>query len=154
MRVRFKYCLFLIFSDVMAVAAGKSNLTFIKGRIVAFRPAEQILQTVSFVVNQETLLLRIAGKKGQIVKIVYEHDGYSEMLESNDGMTLKVRRDRTCDGDYGQYVMKAPILTSDDKEIVIPRITMIGGFNGLPSSYKLKCYRLERENIRMDETNR
>jgi hypothetical protein len=153
MSASYRVLLFVMLSGTITIAAKNANSTLIHGHIVAFRPAEIINQDISGVVNRETFLMSVTGKNNQIVKIVYEHGGYSEISESNDGMTLKVRRDRSCDEDYGQYVMQEPILTSEDKEIVIPRITMLGSFNGLPASYKLKCYRLKRGNIHMDGLN-
>jgi hypothetical protein len=105
-------------------------------------------------VNREVFLLGVFGKAGDVVKVVYEHDGYSEISEPNVSLALQVRRDSSCDGSYGQFVAEAPLLTSEDKMSSIPPVTMVGGFHGLPPSYKLKCYRLERGNIRMDAPNR
>ncbi len=151
MRMRYIACLLAVFCGVTALAAGKANLTSIRGHIVAIRPAERLGQVVSGVVNRETFLMRVDGQPGEIIKVLYEHDGYSEIsggvTEKNMGLTLEVHRDRSCDGNYGQFVSEAPILSSEDKTNSIPPVTMIGGFNGLPLSYKLKCYRLGRGNI-------
>jgi hypothetical protein len=57
---------------INAVAAGRANLTSIRGHVVAIRPAERLGQVVSGVVNRETFLLRVDGKAGEIVKVVYE----------------------------------------------------------------------------------
>ncbi len=157
MRTRHIACWLVALCGVNAVAAGKANLTSLRGHIVAFRPAERLGQVVSGVVNRETFLLRADGKAGEIVKVVYEHGGYSELsgaaAERNAGLELEVRRDRSCDGNYGQFVSEAPVLTSEDKTDSIPPVTMLENFNGLPKSYKLKCYRLARGNIRIEGTN-
>ena len=152
MRTRHIACWLVALCGINAVAAGRANLTSIRGHVVAIRPAERLGQVVSGVVNRETFLLRVDGKAGEIVKVVYEHDGYSELTgaaaERNAGLALEVRRDRSCDGNYGQFVSEAPVMTSEDKTESIPPVTMLEDFNGLPQSYKLKCYRLARGNIR------
>ena len=157
MRTRHIACWLVALCGVNAVAAGRANLTSIRGHVVAIRPAERLGQVVSGVVNRETFLLRVDGKAGEIVKVVYEHDGYSELsgaaAERNAGLALEVRRDRSCDGNYGQFVSEAPVMTSEDKTESIPPVTMLEGFNGLSQSYKLKCYRLARGNIRIEGTN-
>jgi hypothetical protein len=157
MRTRHMAWWLVVLCGANVVAAGSSNSTSIRGHIVAFRPAERLGQVVSGVVNRETFLLRVDGKAGEIVKVVYEHDGYSELsgaaAERNAGLALEVHRDRSCDGNYGQFVSEAPVLTSEDKTDSIPPVTMLEGFNGLPQSYKLKCYRLARGNIRIEGTN-
>ena len=154
MRMRHIASCWGVLYGVSAVAAGGTNLAPIRGHIVAIRPAERIGQVVSGVVNRETFLLRVDGKAGEIVKVVYEHDGYSELsgatADKNPGLALEVHRDRSCDGSYGQFVAEAPVMTSEDKTNSIPPVTMLGDFNGLPQSYKLKCYRLGRGSIRTE----
>lgn len=149
MRTRLVACFLVVVCGGAAVANGKSHLASIHGQIVAFRPAERIGQVVSGVINREIFLLRVDGKAGEIVKVVYGHDGYSEISNTSNEMALEVRRDRSCDGTYGQFVSEAPILASEDKTNSVPPVTMLGGFNGLASSYPLKCYRLSRGNIQM-----
>lgn len=149
MRTRFvAWCLVLLCGG-NAVANGKSHLASIRGQIVAFRPAERIGQVVSGVLNRETFLLRVDGNGGDVLKVVYEHDGYSEISNSSNEMALELRRDRSCDGNYRQFVSESPVLASEDKTNAVPPMTMVGGFNGLPPSYRLKCYRLSRGNIQM-----
>jgi hypothetical protein len=63
-----------------------------------------------------------------------------------------MHRDRSCDGSYGQFVSEAPVMTSEDKTNSVPPVTMLAGFKGLPSSSKLKCYRLGRGNIHIEGT--
>jgi hypothetical protein len=154
MRIRLIALCLIALCGLNAIAAGKQNATSIRGHIVAFRPTERLSQVVSGVVNRETFLLRIEGKPGEIVKVLYEHDGYSEIsgaaAEKNASLFLTVHRDRSCDGNYGRFVSEAPVLTSDDKSFSVPPVTMLGDFKGLPLSYKLKCYRLARGNIRME----
>ena len=141
----------LVLGGMHAVAAGKSGLIPVRGHIVAFRPAERLGQVVSGVVNRETLLLRTDGKAGEIIKVVYEHDGYSEIsgaaAEASASLAVDVHRDRSCDGTYGQFVSEAPVLTSDDGRGSVPRVTVLHGFSGLSQSYKLKCFRLGRGGI-------
>jgi hypothetical protein len=129
------------------VATGRSHSTSIRGHIVAFRPAERIGQAVSGVVNREAFLLRVDGKAGEVVKVLYEHDGYSEILDTSNEMVLGVHRDRSCDVKYGQFVSEAPVLASEDKTNSVPPVTMLGGVDGLPPSYQLNCYRLHRGDI-------
>jgi len=157
MRIRHIVCLLAILCSITALAAGKANLTAIRGRIVAIRPAERLGQVVSGVVNRETFLMRVDGQSGDIIKVLYEHDGFSEITgdvtERNLALTLGLRRDRSCDGNYDQFTSEAPVITNEDKTNTIPPVTMLGDFKGLPSATKLKCYRLGRGNIRIAETN-
>jgi hypothetical protein len=157
MRTRHIACLLAILCSVTAIAAGKVNLTSIRGHIVAIRPAERLGQVVSGVVNRETFLMRVDGQPGDIIKVLYEHDGYSEITgdvtEKNLALTLELHRDRSCDGNYEQFTSEAPVITSEDKTDSIPPVTMLGDFKGLPSATKLKCYRLGRGNIRIAGTN-
>ena len=157
MRTRHIACWLIALYGFSTVATGRANLAPIRGHVVAIRPAERLGQVVSGVVNRETFLLRVDGNAGEIVKVVYEHDGYSEMsgaaADKNPGLELEVHRDRSCDGSYGQFVSEAPVMTSEDKTNSIPPVTMLGDYNGLPQSYKLKCYRLGRGNIRIEGTN-
>lgn len=141
-----------VFGGTSTVAAGKPHLTPIRGRVVAFRPAERIGQVVSEVINRETFLLRLDSSAGEIVKVVYDHYGYSKFPDGS--VSLKGRRDRSCDGTYGQFVAKAPILKLEGKSSAIPSVTLVEGFNGLPLSSKLKCYRLGAEGFQPDSSNR
>lgn len=155
MRTRHLACWLVAFCAVSVIADGTAHLTSIRGHIVAFRPAERLGQVVSGVVNRETFLLQVDGKPGEIVKVLYEHDGYSEVsgAAAEKRLGLEVRRDRACDGSYSQFVAEAPTLTSEDKSNTIPPVKMLGSFGGLPPSYKLKCYRLQRGGIRIDKTS-
>ena len=102
--------LIVVLSVANAAAAGSPKATSMHGQVVAFRPGERIGQVVSGVVNRETFLLRI-GAGGNVVKIVYKHDGYAEHPAGE--VELKVRRDRSCDGSYGQFVSDAPVFTDE-----------------------------------------
>jgi hypothetical protein len=106
------------------------------------------------VVNREVFLFQVEGEAQQIVKIVYEHGGYSDIpaqpAEKPAVMLLKAHRDRSCDEDYRRFVSEAPVFESEDKTISTPAIKMLGEFNGLTPSYKLKCYRLGREGVQID----
>ncbi len=154
MRTKYIAWWLVVLSSANAVANGRSHLTSLHGRIVAFRPAERIGQVVSGAVNRETFLLAIDGKAREIVKLIDEHDGYSELSNStNDHVILEVRRDRSCDGSYGQFILESPVMTSEDKSSAVPPLTRLGSFTGLPPSYQLKCYRLNRGNIHMDMKN-
>jgi hypothetical protein len=153
MRARYVAWCLVVLCGANAAATGRSHSTSIRGHIVAFRPAERLGQVVSGVVNRETFLLRVDGKAGEVVKVLYEHDGYSEISDTSNEMELEVRRDRSCDGNYGQFVSEAPVLASEDKTNSVPPVTMLAGFNGLPPSYQLKCYRLGRGHIHVEGTN-
>jgi len=92
------------------------------------------------------------AKTGEIVKVVYQHYGYSEISALE--MDLKARRDRSCDGSYGQYVSESPAIRietrSSSLSLVgsIPGVTMVDGFKGLPPESRLKCYRLAPGGVR------
>lgn len=149
MKTRFAAWCLVVLCGGNAVANSNSHLVSIRGQIVAFRPAERIGQVVSGVLNRETFLLRLDGNGGDVVKVVYEHDGYSAISSASNEMALEVRRDRSCDGTYGRFVSESPLLTNEDKTNTVPPVTMLGAFNGLSPSSRLKCYHLSRGNIQM-----
>jgi hypothetical protein len=157
MRMKYITCVLLLLCAITALAGGKVSLTSIRGHIVAIRPAERLGQVVSGVVNRETFLMRVEGQPKEIIKVLYEHNGYSEIsgdvTEKNLSLTLELHRDHSCDGNYEQFVSEAPVITSEDKTVSIPPVTMLGDFKGLPSAFKLKCYRLGRGNIRIARLN-
>src|SRR5215813_591613 len=70
----------------------------VKGQIIAFRPAESAFQAPSFVQNRESFLVKIAGSRNQVVRLMYEHFGYSdlkgELLSQTPSLVLRVERNK------------------------------------------------------------
>src|ERR1700739_1592067 len=87
-----------------ASVAGKK--TSFKGRIVAYRPADR-MQVVSFVANKELLLFKRSGGSNQLLKIVYVHQGFSDLkgdvLSGAQDISVSVRRDPSCDQALGAF---------------------------------------------------
>jgi hypothetical protein len=136
-------------SASMQAAAAWHRTKKVKGQIIAFRAVDRVVQMASFVENREIFLFRLNGHdtKGAIVKLVYEHFGYSiltdEVLHKQPVLDVTVRRDKSCDETYGAFVRDAPTIQSvDGEDSGIAKIVFIGTAETLISpGQKLKCYR-------------
>jgi len=90
--------------------------TTIAGRIIAYRPVDRISQVVSFAPNLEIFLMELETpggvKAGPIVKVEYEHFGYSDItediLDRAPHLRMKVQRNRACDESYRHFLNVAP----------------------------------------------
>jgi hypothetical protein len=75
-------------------AAGKK--TSFKGRIAAYRPVDR-MQVVSFVANKELLLFQTESASNDWLKVVYAHQGFSDIkddvLSGAQAISISVRRD-------------------------------------------------------------
>jgi hypothetical protein len=123
----------------------------IQGQIVAFRPAERIMQSVSFVENRETFLFLIPsshkGAKPQYGKLIYNHVGYSELNESlldrTPILNVRVKRNHACDESYGSFVLNSPVIrnasgdgSGTEKAVFVPPFRDLR----IPPSEALSCY--------------
>ena len=119
-----------------------------KGRIVAYRPADR-MQVASFVVNKELLLFQTAGETPELLKLVYLHQGYSDLkgdiLSGAENISISARRDPSCDQALGAFEKEAPSIPlegsdsmASTKPIVFARLV-----SRPPDAYRMKCYRLE-----------
>jgi hypothetical protein len=146
----------LLVLSVSGVAQPISKVS-LSGRFIAYRPSDRVAQTASFITNKEAFLLQIEGAKpSKIVKIEYEHAGYSditgETLENAPLLSLKVRRNASCDQSYGQFVSTAPTMRDEKsgKEMV-GGIKFVAKYQStqLPSDTALKCYALQKGDFRI-----
>jgi hypothetical protein len=149
---------------VIAAAGPQRGHTKIKGQIIAYRPAERVLQVVSHVLNKESFLFKLSttGLNSQpvVTKLVYEHFGYSELgenvLSKTPTLQLSVQRDTTCDETYGAFVQNSLTLgegqTKNDSD---DKVIFIGSFQTKRLSPKqpLKCYKLQRGGFRVEPSN-
>jgi hypothetical protein len=133
----------------------------LKGQIIAYRPADRALQVASHVLNKESFLFKASNLESNsqavIIKLVYEHFGYStienDMLSKTPMLQLNVRRDTTCDETYETFVQNAPSLRGaqaknepDEKVIFIEPFQKVK----LPPEQPLKCYKLRDGNVRVE----
>lgn len=151
----------------LAMFIGKADAmhkhTKLKGQIIAYRPAERVSQVPSHVLNKESFLFMMAKSKSTsqaaIVKLVYEHYGYSDLgddvLSKAPVLRLNIRRDTTCDETYGDFVQNSPVLgdgkennDSDGKVIFIEAFQKMN----LSSEQPLKCYKLRDGNVRVESS--
>jgi hypothetical protein len=76
-----------------------------QGQIIAYRPAEMVIEFASHVLNKKTFLFRASDPEIGIVKLVYEHFGYaiidSDTLMDLPIVTASVTRDEGCDETLG-----------------------------------------------------
>jgi len=125
----------------------------LKGQIIAYRPADRVLQVASHVLNKEYFLFRVNNSKSNsqtvVMKLVYEHFGYSDLgddvLSKTPVLQLNVRRDRTCDETYGDFVRNSPALRDEQaKNDPGEKIIFIEPFQKMKLSPEqpLKCYKL------------
>lgn len=123
-----------------------------KGKIIAYRPAERMVQMASQVLNTEYFLFKVnAGNNSapQVIKLKYEHFGFSrfgdDVLTRTPTLQLKVDRDNTCDETYGEFVENSPAINEEQgKGEASEKVTFIGAFQKeKPSNGQmLKCYKL------------
>jgi hypothetical protein len=123
----------------------------IEGQIIAYRPFENFFQTASMAPNREEYLFKVSGAKVNVIKLVYEHYGYSrltgKMLAEEPTIDATVYRDKKCDETYGDYIkhsspinlgnkLSKPIIFIEDMDEV-----------KLLSGQHLKCYRVKDDDI-------
>src|ERR1022692_2128616 len=142
--------LLLLASTRAGHAAGRADS--IRGTVVAYRPAERATQVVSHVLNRESFLFRIDGSKALIVKLVYEHFGYTRLddktLAATPILQVQGRRDPGCDETFASFVQSSPTLRNEaSKSDSIEPLVFIG--RKPSSSQPLKCYRVEEGGFRV-----
>ncbi len=126
----------------------------VTGQIIAYRPFDRIVQMVSFVENREIFLFRAGPSESNprpvIVKLVYEHFGYSDLgndiLNKVPLLEFTVQRDKRCDETYGAFVQNSPtIKDGDGKDFSIEKLVFIEPFEKtrIPLEQPLKCYRTQ-----------
>lgn len=127
----------------MASAAGKK--TSFKGRIVAYRPADR-MQVVSFVANKELLLFQTDAASRALLKIVYVHQGFSDLkgdvLSGVQDIFISVRRDASCDQALGAFESEARAVTLEggSSAASTERIVFAASMLRPSESYRMKCY--------------
>jgi len=120
-----------------------------KGRMAAYRPADRLAQVVSFVANREVFLFRVNGGEGKILKLVYVHQGYSDIkddvLHGSIEISVAAHRDRSCDQTLESFEKDAPTVPiQGDSGAVIEPIVFADKSLRLEKSYMLNCYVLDR----------
>jgi hypothetical protein len=106
------------------------------------------MQVVSFVLNKELLLFQTEGAKGELLKVVYVHQGFSDLkgdvLAGKQSISLSVHRDPSCDQTLGEFQKEAPAipLEGDGGSASTERVVFAGAASRPPESYRLKCYSL------------
>jgi hypothetical protein len=112
------------------------------------------MQTASFVENREIFLFRASPRgsnsRPNIVKLVYEHFGYSDLgddiLNKTPLLVFRVQRDKRCDETYGAFMQNAPtVKDGDGKDSHIEKLVFTEPFKKIqiPREQPLKCYRTQ-----------
>lgn len=133
--------------------SGKAKLPIgrnTEGRIIAYRPSERVIQMASFVENREAFLMLVEGrgrkKQAKVVKAQYRHIGYSEVasevLEKASPLKWNLRRKRSCDQRYRDFVNDAPRLRDESGEKLMDRIAFVPGYERYKPAddHLLECY--------------
>jgi hypothetical protein len=148
MKPRTSLLIILVVSLCSAASASGKKVTF-KGRIAAYRPADR-MQVVSAVANKELLLFQTESVSHDWLKIVYVHQGFSELkddvLSGTREVFISIRRDASCDQTLGAFEKEAPAipLKGDSTASSTERVVFASSVTRPPKSYRLKCYVLER----------
>ncbi len=127
----------------------------IRGKLVAYRPADRASLRASHVLNKEVFLfLEDRGQRASKIpiKVVYEHFGYSDLPDppSSEGIVfhLRLRRKTNCDESFGSFVRNAPRLAVNSSvEPATNGVILLNGVQGIPESVLLKCYVLHEGDI-------
>ena len=131
----------------MAGALGKRSP--FKGRIAAYRTADR-MQVISSVANKELLLFQRDTASHDLLKIVYVHQGFSdlkgEVLSGERDISISVRRDASCDQTLAAFEKEAPAIPikGDDTASTTERVVFAPWLSRPTESYRMKCYLLER----------
>jgi hypothetical protein len=93
----------------------------IRGKIIAYRPADRALQVASHVLNKESFLFQVTGEhRSNVIKLVYEHFGYTnlvdEILSKSPEIQIKARRKADCDETYRSFLQSSPKLKNDSSK--------------------------------------
>ena len=122
MRARRSVPIILIALLCCGAASASGKKASLKGRIVAYRPADR-MQVVSSVANKELLLFQIDGARRDLLKIVYVHQGFSDLkgdvLSGTQDISISVRRDASCEQTLAAFLKEAQL--SRLKVAVLPR---------------------------------
>jgi hypothetical protein len=126
-----------------------SKSTF-KGSIAAYRPEDRMIQVASFVENRELLLFRVEGNNGPVLKLVYTHQGYSDIkddiIRGAKKIAIVVHRDSSCDQRLDLFEKDARSVPMEgNSNGASEKIIFNDNRSGqLPKSYILKCYKLDQ----------
>ncbi len=148
MRARTSVLLVLVIALCCGVACHAGKKTSFKGRIAAYRPADR-MQVVSFVANKELLLFQRDVADHELLKIVYVHQGFSDIkgdvLSGAQDISISVRRDPSCDQALGAFEKESPAVPLEGGSTAsTKRIVFAPSAPRPPESYRMKCYVLER----------
>ncbi len=129
------------------------RMVSIKGTIVAYRPAERATQVVSHVLNRESFLFRVDGPKSVVVKLVYEHFGYTTLdaktLAATPILEVQGRRDPSCDETFAAFVQNSPTIRNEASPgDAIEPLAFLG--TKPSNSQLLKCYRVAEGGLRIE----
>lgn len=134
-----------------AAASASGPTVDFKGRIAAYRPAER-MQAISSVANRELLLFQAADARRDLLKIVYVHQGFSDLkgdvLSGAQEISVSVRRDASCDQTLGAFEEEAPSISLQGGEVgtdvSTERVAFASSVFHPPESYRMRCYVLTR----------
>lgn len=134
------------------------------GEIVAVRPGERLIETASFVINKEAFIVVLSSEKDKskrrIAKVEYRHYGYTDLgndiLQSSPLLRMKVRRDRSCDQSYSDYVKSSLLIhEADSSKVLTQPVLFFDSFSDktIAADKRLKCYVLEKDDFQIVKTS-
>jgi len=147
MKTRTSALVILALALCCGVASPAGKKTSFKGRIAAYRPADR-MQVVSFVANKELLLFQKGGADHELLKIVYVHQGFSDLkgdiLSGAQDISISVRRDPSCDQTLGAFEKEAPAVPLEGSSTAsTEQVVFAASVSRPPESYRMNCYELQ-----------
>jgi hypothetical protein len=137
--------------------------TTIRGRIIAWRQVDRVIQWASFAPNRELFLFQVEStkhsKRPTIFKIDYTHFGYTDiteaMLQQAALLTIRASREKSCDQSYGEFMSTAPVVREETSgSVMLSGISFVEKFKGpeIEPDRILKCYTLQKGDFEVVET--
>ena len=147
----------LISSIFCTAAYSFGKKSSFNGRIVAYRPADR-MQVASFAANREILLFGIDATKERLVKLVYVHQGYSDLkgdvLYGRTSISISARRDSSCDQTLASFERDAPAIPIEGGGGAITERIVFTEQPPYPlDAYQLKCYVLDHWGTTRSDTH-
>ena len=124
------------------------------GQIIAYRPAEMIIQFASHVLNKQIYLFKVKEPQQEIVKLVYEHFGWAKedvgLLSDLPLFLVSATRDKSCDETFEHFVKTSKgIISAETGADVAPPVAFIGNGDkdAIMANQLLPCYKVKEDGL-------
>jgi hypothetical protein len=135
--------LIVLLSLICGVGYAKGR-TKIAGRISAYHPSQR-LPLPSFIEHREEFLFQVDGKSAKVIKLVYVHEGPSnlddDLIYNATDISIDAYRTRSCDQSLESFKTFKSDTQLSDGSSPLP-IVFTRSIPSLPGSYHLACFEL------------